>query len=105
MRTVQQGAPEMPDIGTLEHYFPGPGEAWERADPAAAGMDPAKLDAATAFAAKDAETIWPMDLQAGLNSAQNQHEPLPSGEVLGPATPTGQRNRQVTARRSHTPPN
>src|SRR3546814_19908612 len=55
-------------------------------------MDPAKLDAATAFAAKDAETLWPMDLKDGLNSARDQNEPLPWGEVLGPTKPRGKPN-------------
>src|SRR3546814_6978719 len=55
-------------------------------------MDPAKLDAATAFAAKDAETLWPMDRKDGLNSARDQNEPLPWGEVLGPTKPRGKPN-------------
>ena len=74
-------------------YFPAPGE-WQRIDPRRAGFDADALAAAVAFAA-EAETPWPIDLAAGLNSDPRSREPPPWNEVLGPTKPRGGPNGLV----------
>ncbi|MDX1432177.1 MAG: serine hydrolase [Gammaproteobacteria bacterium] len=74
-------------------YFPARGE-WQPSEPVAAGFDADALAAAVAFAA-EAETPWPVDLAAGLNSDPSTREPPPWNEVLGPTKPRGGPNGLV----------
>jgi CubicO group peptidase (beta-lactamase class C family) len=68
-------------------YFPKRDE-WQIIDAADAGMDAARLADAVAFA-EAAETPWPTDLSAGLNSGTASREPPPWNKVLGPTRDRG----------------
>ena len=70
------GVPARPAAQT---YFPPPGDGWERRDPRAEGLDPARLQAAIDFALQNA-TPSDRDLAARL-----QNEPYP--DILGPVKP------------------
>lgn len=69
-------------------YFPPPG-AWDRIDPAAVGLNPARLTDAVTFA-ENAETSWPRDLdKAEFLPSLTQDEPPPWNEILGPVAARG----------------
>ena len=71
-------------------YLPPPdGEAWQRADPAAAGFDRQALAAAVDFAQAN-ETPWGRDILAQLEAGQ--FEPPPDNAVIGPTAPRGAPN-------------
>ena len=67
-------------------YFPPADPAWDGAEPAAAGLDPAKIAAAAAYAAEH-ETPWPRDLAIPI--AGDFGEAPPWNETLGPVRPRG----------------
>jgi len=68
-------------------YHPGPGDAWERRDPAHLGMDAGSLADAAAYATAH-ETSWPRDLRAAVeqNLATGEGE---FGAIIGPMRPRG----------------
>ena len=71
-------------------YVPPPhGAAWETADPARAGFDPARLAEAVAFA-RAHETPRPRDLRAHLEAGY--FDKPPDNELLGPVAPRGAPN-------------
>lgn len=64
-------------------------DAWPTADPAAAGLDAAKLKEAIAYAEAH-ESTWPRDLEnAGNVPGLTQIEPAPWNEFIGPLKPRG----------------
>jgi len=69
-------------------YYPAPGEAWTRANPAQAGYDSVALARAVAFA-QTSEINWSLDMKAQLakNTAQ---EPYP--DIVGPYRDRGHQN-------------
>lgn len=70
-------------------YFPYSDDAWARAAPAGAGLDPARLQEAVAFA-ESRESSWPRDLEkAGDVPGLSQFERPPWNEALGPFKPRG----------------
>jgi CubicO group peptidase (beta-lactamase class C family) len=75
----------------MSAYFPPPDPAWERASPAAVGLDERRLAEAVAFAEAH-ESPWPrsMYLEDGryIGTADMQEEP-PWDEVLGEVRPRG----------------
>jgi CubicO group peptidase (beta-lactamase class C family) len=73
-------------------YFPPAHPAWEQAEPAAAGVDPAAIAAAASFAAEQ-ETPWGRDL-ARIVETDFGEEP-PWNEALGPVRPRGGPNGLV----------
>jgi CubicO group peptidase (beta-lactamase class C family) len=73
-------------------YFPPPHPAWERLQPAAAGLDTAALAAAAGYAAEH-ETPWSRDL-ARMIASDFGEEP-PWNEALGPVRPRGGPNGLV----------
>lgn len=64
---------------TAQAYFPPPGDDWARREPAAAGFDPARLQAAIRFALEH-----PMPSDQDL-AARRRNEPYP--DILGPVKP------------------
>jgi CubicO group peptidase (beta-lactamase class C family) len=66
--------------GAQTVYFPGPGEAWERRTPAQAGLDPAGVQAAIAFAI-ESESRAPRNL---LENHMRSFGREPHGEATGP---------------------
>ena len=69
-------------------YFP-PAGAWDRINPAAVGLNPARLADAVTFA-ENAETPWPRDLdKAEFLPSLTQDEPPPWNEILGPVAARG----------------
>jgi CubicO group peptidase (beta-lactamase class C family) len=74
-------------------YFPGPdGTEWRRLDAEAAGLDRARLEAATSLAA-EREVKWSRDLAAHL--ATGHFEKPPWNEIIGPTRPRGGPNGLV----------
>ncbi len=73
-------------------YFPSADPAWEHVDPAAAGLDPAKIAAAARHAAEH-ETPWRRDLAHMV--ATDFNEVPPDNETLGPVRPRGGPNGLV----------
>lgn len=67
-------------------YAPPPGDAWERADPAASGFDPAGLQTAVDYAWTH-ETNWSRDIGEMLE--KGYFERAPWNEALGPTAPRG----------------
>ena len=72
-------------------YFPPPGDAWERREPAELGMHPGRLAAAVRFAIEN-ETSMPVDLEAGM---RERLAGKPHNELLGPLKPRGSANGLV----------
>jgi CubicO group peptidase (beta-lactamase class C family) len=71
--------------GSSGDYYPAPGDAWERRQPADVGMDAEKLQAAVEYA--DAhETSMPQDPGQYL---RDRFEGLPYQEIVGPTTERG----------------
>jgi len=72
-----------------EHYYPSPGEGWERKTPQQVGMDPARLNEAIAFASAN-ETKAPRNLELAHYQSFGRE---PFGEGVGPfkerGDPTG----------------
>jgi CubicO group peptidase (beta-lactamase class C family) len=70
-----------------QHYFPDRGDAWECRDPAAMGLDAARLAEAAAFADAN-ETPWPRDLEEAIrrNVSATEGE---FGAIIGPVRPRG----------------
>ncbi len=66
--------------------LPPDGHPWPRIEPAAAGFDTAKLEAAVAFAEAH-ESPWRRDLRAQLEAGN--FEPPPDNEIIGPVAPRG----------------
>jgi CubicO group peptidase (beta-lactamase class C family) len=62
------------------HYYPGPGEDWERRTPAQAGLDPARLNEAAAFAVAS-EAKAPRNLEVAHYQSFGRE---PFGEGIGP---------------------
>ena len=76
-------------------YYPKKDQSWEIVDAAGAGLDPARLAAAVAFA-ETHETSWPYDLEkAGNTPGMSQIEKEPWNEILGPLKPRGGPNGLV----------
>ena len=75
------------------HRFPLAGR-WKDAPAAPNQMDKVALDASAAFAI-EAETKWPRDLSAALNSDPDNNEPPPWNEVLGPTIDRAEPNGMV----------
>jgi CubicO group peptidase (beta-lactamase class C family) len=74
-------------------YFPPPHPAtWDHADPAACGLDPAAVAAASRFAAEH-ETPWGRDLSRIVTTDFGEEPPL--NEALGPVWPRGGPNGLV----------
>jgi len=69
----------------MTDYVPGPGDAWERIDPAAAGADPAGIQAAVDYAIAH-ESTMNRDIAAALD-AGHFSEPPPLGDIIGPTAP------------------
>jgi CubicO group peptidase (beta-lactamase class C family) len=69
-------------------YFPPPGDAWSTVNPAEAGIDPARLSEAVAFAQAN-EVPWPRDVRAQIEK-DTANEPYP--EILGLVKPRGGQN-------------
>jgi CubicO group peptidase (beta-lactamase class C family) len=67
-------------------YFPPADPAWDRTDPAAAGLDAGAIAAAARHAAEH-ETPWPRDLAIPI--AGDFGEAPPWNETLGPVRPRG----------------
>lgn len=61
-------------------YYPGPGDAWERRDPAEVGMDASRLEAAVTFAVEN-ETDAPRDLELNHYRSFGRE---PFGDATGP---------------------
>lgn len=74
---------------TISPYFPPDAGGWQHLSPEEAGLDPALLDAALAFA--DAhESAWPRDLDTGhFLPTLTADEPPPWNEIIGPMAPRG----------------
>ena len=77
----------------MPYFPPAHPAAWDRAEPAAAGVDPAAMAAAAGFAAEH-ETPWGRDL-ARIVETDFGEEP-PWNEALGPVRPRGGPNGLVT---------
>ncbi len=74
-------------------YIPGPdGAPWERAEPAAPGLDAEALQDAVAFA-RARETPWENDLHTVI--ARGHFEEGPWSEIIGPTRPRGEPNGLV----------
>lgn len=71
----------------MTDYVPGPGDAWERADPADLGLDPAAIEEAVAHAIEH-ESKMDRDIGRALDGGHFS-EPMPEGEILGPTEPRG----------------
>jgi CubicO group peptidase (beta-lactamase class C family) len=84
----------MPSLGMSEdRYIPGPdGAPWERADPAALGLEARALEDAVAFS-RAHETPWEHDLRAVI--ARGHFEEGPWSEIIGPTRPRGEPNGLV----------
>ncbi len=79
-----------------DRYSPGPdGAFWERADPAALGLEARALEDAVAFA-RAHETPWEHDLHAVI--AKGHFEEGPWSEIIGPTRPRGEPNGLVLRR-------
>lgn len=76
---------------TATDYYPGPGDAWERREPAAVGMDAALLDSAVAFAIAN-ESAMGRDLREFLT---RRFEGRPYNEIIGPMKERGGPNGLV----------
>lgn len=76
-------------------YFPMAGTEWESIAPEAAGLDPAKLADAVAFA-ETRETSWPRDIHrdGAIPTLTDLEEP-PYNQLLGPVEPRGGPNGLV----------
>ncbi|MDB5591545.1 serine hydrolase [Enterovirga sp.] len=68
---------------------PADGQPWREVAPEAAGLEPNRLAAAVRVAA-EAETPWPVDLEAKIRGGF--FEPPPFNEILGPCAPRGAPN-------------
>jgi len=66
-------------------YYPGPGDAWERREPARAGMNEQRLRAAVEFAITS-ESAAPRDLELAHYQTFGRE---PFGDAIGPFTPRG----------------
>ncbi len=66
-----------------DRYLPPAGE-WARRDPAEAGFDPARLEAAVRYAV-ESEIDWPIDVSRMIR----RNDPPPLNEILGPTQPRG----------------
>ncbi|MBM86294.1 MAG: serine hydrolase [Rhodospirillaceae bacterium] len=64
-------------------YFPPKTGDWEIVDPARAGFDPTKLEAAVAFVLEN-ESVMDRDVQKALVEQRAFAEPPPLGDILGP---------------------
>jgi CubicO group peptidase (beta-lactamase class C family) len=73
-------------VAATTAYFPGPGDAWERRDPRAAGMDADRLAEAVRFA-EGHETRLPRDMRVALKDLTAGEGPL--GEIVGPIADRG----------------
>ena len=77
---------------TADAYFPAADRSgWERVAPTAAGFDPAKLEAAVAFARAN-ESRWPTSLyhpDGRYVGTVEWNEKGPWGEIVGPVAPRG----------------
>lgn len=71
----------------MDDYYPGPGSAWETVDAADAGMKPAAVAAAVAFAESN-ESGMDRDIAKALASGHFS-EPWPDGEIIGPTKNRG----------------
>ena len=71
--------------GTAHDYFPPPGDAWERRNPALVGMDSAGLAAAISYA-NEHETTMPDDPGVYL---RQRFQGQPYQEIVGPTKPRG----------------
>ena len=68
-------------------YCPDPGSGWERCEPADAGFDPARLEAAVAHACEH-ESVLDRDIRRALEN-RAFGEPPPLGDIIGPTRPRG----------------
>src|SRR3546814_15152324 len=69
----------------MTDYVPGPGDAWERVDPAAAGADAAGIQAAVDYAIAH-DSPMNRDIAAAL-AGGHFSEPPPPGDIAGPTAP------------------
>ena len=69
----------------MTDYVPGAGAAWERIEPAAAGADPAGIQAAVDYAIAH-ESPMNRDIAAAL-AGGHFSEPPPLGDIIGPTAP------------------
>jgi CubicO group peptidase (beta-lactamase class C family) len=81
---------------SIDQYRPAPGDAWERRDPAALGLDGARLAEAAAFANAH-ETTWPRDLRAAVEHDLARNEGA-FGALVGPMRERGGVNGIITRR-------
>ncbi|HSG46387.1 MAG TPA: serine hydrolase, partial [Longimicrobiales bacterium] len=72
--------------GTPPAYVPGPGDAWERRDPAELGFDPQRLQAAVDYALAHETTEIPEDPGVYL---RERFAGLAHQEIVGPTAPRG----------------
>lgn len=77
-----------PTVAETGVYYPGPGEGWARAHPAAAGFDSVALASAVAFA-QASEINWSLDMKAQL-ATNTAKEPYP--DIIGPYHDRGHQN-------------
>lgn len=77
----------LPAAGSAQQvYWPGPGDRWERRDPAELGIDAAKLREAIRFAQESENTTSPRDLEAAHYQSFGRE---PFGDAIGPFKPRG----------------
>jgi CubicO group peptidase (beta-lactamase class C family) len=74
-----------PTAAVAQHFTPAPGDAWERRDPAAAGMNATRLREAVTFAI-EGESAAPRDLELAHYQTFGRE---PFGDAIGPFSPRG----------------
>ena len=85
--TTATNPPPAPTHQSVDRgYVPEPGAGWQTRPPAALGLDPNRLAAATAFAAEN-EIGWSREIDQVLG--RGHFEPPPWNRIIGPTKPRG----------------